>query len=220
MRIRFFNKFFPSFLSRENTDLMLPFDEVSDAMDKLRNEISYFFEKKQIDKKPRVLGLTSTEYNEGAFQTAVELAKSYSRMSIRVLLLDMDFHKALSTRFLTSKKYKGQLTPYEENGMLYRSSEGFDLYTCRTQKSDVTAKLERMHHEAFIAEKASGYDVVICSLPPVLNYADAGLISRDLDGIVYTVRENYTRQESILAALNYSEMIRNKIIGFMYYKTK
>ena len=46
------------------------------------------------------------------------------------------------------------------------------------------------------------------------------MISRDLDGIVYTVRENYTRQESILAALNYSEMIRNKIIGFMYYKTK
>ena len=202
------NQVFPAFHSRENSDLRLPFTDTGDAMDKLRNEIRYYFEKRDMGKEPVVIGVTSTEYNEGAFQTSIELAKSYAKVQPNVLLIDMDHHKRYATRYLLSKKNKDLMEDLGEG--IWRSREGFVFY-----QAD-----EKHYSNGSFAMLRTQYDMVICSLPPVLKYADAGMLCREVDGIVYTVREYYTRQESILSALNYSDMIQNKMIGFMYYKAR
>ena len=197
----------PIFHRNENTDLVFPFYMQEERTDKLRNESRYYFEKNGINNRPLIIGVTSTKYNEGAYQTAVALAQSYAKAKASVLLLDMDVYKSPAASFLASEHYKGQFFR-QENGLL-NSTDGFDFFriTSKEENGDIFEKL------------TPNYDYVICLLPPVLDYADADEASQVMDGFVLTVRESFTRQQDLMDVLDYAQTIRSKMIGFMYYQT-
>ena len=59
--------------------------------------------------------------------------------------------------------------------------------------------------------------MIVCALPPAGIYADASMATRDIDGIIFTVRENYTKREMIDNVFTQSRILKEKALGFMYY---
>ena len=228
MKSPFFYKLFPILSRRGKTDVGLRPDPGlhDDAIDKLRGEILYRLDQKYDNGCSERIGVASTDYGEGAYKTAEALAVSLSSVRGRVLLIDLDFRKRLLSASVPVEGTYGAETYFSDpagphaDECFYSLSGKLDFLPVMQEISDPSAILETLHQNGSLETLSRNYDAIVCSLPPIRDYADAASAARDLDSIIMTVREGYTQQGVLASCLAASSILTEKTLGVMYYKEK
>ena len=190
----------------------------AEAYKRLRTNLLLSFPEKQ---QCRVLGITSAVRGEGKSVTAINLAYTFAQTGKKVLLVEADMRLPNHAKRLGLKETPGL------SNLLVGMAKGSDVLQ-RTQQLNnfyvITAGdvppnpsellgAERM--KECIQAFTESFDIVIVDLPPVDVVTDALTISRQVDGFVFVVRQEYSERALVARALDQLSIVEARILGIV-----
>ena len=173
---------------------------------------------------PRSIAVTSTQQGEGKSTTALALAEIIGRTGKRALLIDGDLRSpslhdllgiandaGLSNLLAGEEHVNGFVGETGQRGVFALTSGPLPPSPAELLSSDRVGEL--------LAMFAARYDHIIVDAPPVLGLADAPLIGRATQGVVYVIEAENTRRRAIGEALQRLEAVGSHILGVVVTKT-
>lgn len=139
----------------------------------------------------KLLLVTSSSPGEGKSTTAYALAQDFARAGRRVLLVDGDTRAPSQHRMLNHSRKLAGLTeclihqkPVEE--AIYQGDiQGLSYMPLGARPSNPVHLLSSDVVPPFLARLKSMFDVVIIDAPPVMGLADAPLMARLVDAVIF-----------------------------------
>lgn len=148
-----------------------------------------------LEKASRVVFLTSTRTGEGKTFTALNLAAAYAQTGKKVLLIDGDLRKASLSAFCGGKNSRGLahllMNPLASPDSVLQSGEnfpGFDIVPAGPVPPNPAALLTQGRFEDLIRYWRTRYDRIIVDGCPYEAVADASLMARHADLVLYLIR--------------------------------
>lgn len=189
------NKLVPFLKAKSNT----PFSE---AVRNLRTSVLLSNPKQE----PCVILLTSSVPAEGKTTTSISLAHSLVGMGKSVLLIEGDIRKnTLQLYFETATKAKTDVIEVSDISLESQKIEilelGFDVIMGAKVNANAADYFSSDVFKKLLADARKQYDHVIIDAPPILPVADARIIGRHVDSILYVVGWDDTRIELVKAGL-------------------
>ena len=148
------------------------------------------------DKEINVVTITSSIPAEGKTLVNILLAKTYSELDKKVLLIDGDMRKPQLHYRLGMNNILGLSNILTDSSLdvskVIKKVEGYenwDVITSGFIPPDPTRLLSSDRMKEFITtlRKLQKYDIVIFDCPPVIGLADASLIAEKTDGMILLV---------------------------------
>lgn len=167
-----------------------------------------------------VYGFTSADSGEGKTLNAINVAKSFSVLGKRVVLIDADMRNGgVSVELGLSTNAKGlseYLTGIIKKFEVVRIDDNFFTIVSGAVPPNPSELLSGAEFRKLILELKNLCDIILIDLPPVGVVSDAMVISDVLTGYILVVREMVTkfdREEMIVTKL---ETVGANICGFIY----
>lgn len=175
------------------------------------------------DGVPKSFMLTSTRAAEGKSTSALALALMLARVGHKTILIDADIRSPSINNYLKLSNDVGlsnYLSGQEELTNLARTTEepGLTVITTGPPPPNAAELLSNQRFTQLIQELQQIYDVVVIDAPPVLGLADVPLISRSVDGVIYTIETNGVKLRGIQAALDRLRMAKATVFGAIVTK--
>lgn len=201
-----------------------PDSNVGIAFRALRNNVLLVTQKHQ----PKVISITSSDASEGKSSTSINLATAFAQAGQKVLLVDADLRRPTLHQHFGVDNIKGlgtylaNLTGLEK---LIRPTaiEGIHLITSGPTTPHAVELLGN-HRMAELVQQATdsglGYDIVIFDSPPVLEMADALLISSRVQATLLVVACHQTRRSQVAAAFARLQQARVNVVGAVLTKVR
>ena len=151
---------------------------------------------------PRVIAVTSSVAGEDAPAAALMLACAAQMTGARTLLVDTDLNRPRLSPLLDEDNpgltglLDGSAQPREL--IIADRQTGLDLLPAQ-QHSDTAMTHGRLAHA--IGRLRTEYDLIVLDAPSVLTTADAGLVGRVADQILYAVRWRNTPESAVRQGL-------------------
>lgn len=154
---------------------------------------------------PKMIAVTSSVPGEGKTLVAASLARSLARSGHRTLLVDFDLRRP---RVATVLNGSGAGTvdsgvPVGTNELSVREDLATGLHFLpapRVERNPQEVLVSDVMRR-FLDDARLVYEFVIIDTPPVLAVADALVVSRVVDGVVYVVRWSRTPQAAVRGGL-------------------
>ena len=172
---------------------------------------------------PKVILLTSTQPREGKSTTALALALGLASVGARVLLIDADMRnpglhrvlgKPLGTGLSNLLTGDGQLADYVEPS----GTANLSFLTAGHVPPNPAELLSSDGVERVIRAASEQFDHVLIDGPPILGLADAPLLSRVAEGVVFIVESGRTRATQARHAIDRILAVRGHFIGAILTK--
>lgn len=168
----------------------------------------------------RVILVTSTRSGEGKTTFAMNLAYSLSKNGRKVMLIDCDLRKP-SLRKQTETEMKISFSMEEFLKGKYKSKdavinlEGSKVLALLPDKPSENPldSINSKDMEKFIEEAKHVVDYVIIDSPPSKELSDATVLAKYSDGIMYVIREDGVRVNTIINSLQSFNYTKKPIIG-------
>jgi capsular exopolysaccharide synthesis family protein len=167
---------------------------VSESFRSLRINLQYL----NINKKSKIIGISSSISGEGKTFFALNLAASIAITGEKVILIGADLRKpklninldisneiGLSTYLIN----KSSLTEIIKNTQV----ENLDVITSGPVPPNPTELLGTSRVEEMFTELSKTYDYIVIDAPPLGLVADYYLLSKFTDANLFLVRQNYTK---------------------------
>lgn len=161
---------------------------------------------------PRVIALTSTLPDEGKTSLAVMLSMIAAKSGERVCIVDCDLrrpslHKAFGIGNARGLQDYLSNNAGLEDSIYRRDPSGVHVVTAKSVPSYSLTLLTSGRMEQMIEALREQYDLVILDAPSSLAFADARVLARMVDQMLYVVAWNRTRREGVLNSLKaYADM--------------
>jgi capsular exopolysaccharide synthesis family protein len=159
-----------------------------------------------VDRAPKTILVTSSVSGEGKTSLSLSLTSLAAHIGQRAIILDCDFRRAsvhttlgASNEIGLSNYLSGQaelndvIEVDEDTGLYYISAGGRVPHPTDLLGSQKMHKLLERLEEAF--------DLVILDSPPLLAVADALVLARRVDRVLFVVRWEMTRHDFVAAAV-------------------
>lgn len=184
-----------------------------EAYRSLRTSIQY----SGIDTELKSLVVTSSIPGEGKSTVAANLAKSFSEMNKKVLLIDADLRKPtihkklqLSNQVGLSDLIVQKLNPSE---VIQKVDDQFDVLTAGKIPPNPAELVGSEKMSQLLSYLKETYDYIIIDTPPVLSVTDPQLLALKADGTLMVIREGKARQKLILNAYKELKKLNINVIG-------
>lgn len=172
---------------------------------------------------PRSLMLTSSRPQEGKSSSSLSLASALAATGKSVVLVDADIRNPSLNRYLEMPNKKG-LSHYlsgddqldEMIAMLPQF--GFALMTAGQTPPNAAELLGSDRLSVLIETLLMRYDHVLVDSAPLLGLADAPLIARRVEGVLFTIEANSTKSRVITTSLMRLRMAGAKLFGAIVTK--
>ena len=172
---------------------------------------------------PRSLMVTSTRPAEGKSTTSYALATILARSGRRVLLIDADMRSPSLAGFVGLSNDSG-LSNYlaGEDGwqeLVHENGSGVPAYMLAGPSPPSAAQLlstDRL--SKLIGLLSERFDHVVVDSPPILGLADAPLLSRAVEGVVFVVEADGVSVRGIRSALQRLRAAQGHIFGVVLTK--
>jgi succinoglycan biosynthesis transport protein ExoP len=171
-------------------------------------------------KKLRLLAISSALANEGKSAVVSHLAVVSALSSQRTLIIDADLrrpkqHKLfrLSLEPGLAEVIDGKLTLQE--AIQTTSCERLSVLTCGNRSQRPSIVLESAAMQSLLQAAANQFDLVILDTPPINSYADAFVLSRYSDGLMFVVRPGTTTRNGLSQAVREQSKSGVEFIGFV-----
>ncbi|MBB6424395.1 GumC family protein [Sphingopyxis sp. JAI128] len=172
---------------------------------------------------PRSIMLTSSRPQEGKSNSSLCLATVLAATGKSVILVDADVRNPSLNRYLEIPNQRG-LSHYlsgddDLNGMIAELPKyGFSIITAGKMPPNAAELLGSDRLGGLISTLLNRYDHVLVDSPPLLGLADAPLIARRVEGVLFTIEANSTKNRVIATALNRLRMSGAKLFGAIVTK--
>ena len=172
---------------------------------------------------PKNLLVTSSQPSEGKTTTTIQLARSFTDIGLRVLLIDGDLRNAsihtrlkISNEFGLSNYLTGSMKPEDvvcatDNGKLIVMTSG-------PLPPNPAELLSGPRLPALIELAAPSFDIVLIDGPPIMGLADAPQLASVVRATLLVVAANETRRQTVKNALRRISMTRANLIGAVLNK--
>ena len=188
----------------------------SESYKSLRTNVDFLLS----SKSSKVILVTSSIPHEGKTSVSINLASSLAQTGKKVLLIDCDLRKPKIHAYLRIKHSSqlglstalaGQADVDEAIGYV----ENLNLYVLLAGPllSEATALFDSERFASIIKELSERFDYVICDTAPVSIVADAAIISRHCDSVLFVIRHNYTNRRQTKDALEALRAVDADIMG-------
>lgn len=171
----------------------------------------------------RIIQFTSSQASEGKTTTAAALARQFSGLGRRVLVIDADLRKPTIGRVLTGRKAEHGLVDallglrsFAE--VVVRVEETLDVLPCGHIPPNAVELLSSPAFREFLEHHRSNYDLVLIDSPPVIGIADAVLIAGIVDQTIFVVEANRSHFGQAKAAMRRLSQGHAKVIGAVLTK--
>ncbi len=170
---------------------------------------------------PKSMLVTSSTIGEGKSTTAVNIARSLSRISQRVLLIDGDLRRP-SIKDLVgqangpgfAETLAGAAQPQQVVRRL--GDMGFDVICAGENRDQEISLLTREHVGRVLGQLVDKYDVIIIDGPPIMGLADAIMLSDSVEAVIMVVEANRISPSQLGLAL--ARLPSNKNVGSVITK--
>lgn len=172
---------------------------------------------------PRSIMLTSSRPAEGKSNSSLCLATVIAATGKSVVLIDADVRNPSLNRYLDVSERRG-LSHYLsgddnlQDMILPLPKFGFSVITAGKTPPNAAELLGNDRLRELIDTLLQQYDHVVVDSPPLLGLADAPLIARQVEGVLFTIEANATKSRVIATALNRLRMSGAKLFGAIVTK--
>jgi capsular exopolysaccharide synthesis family protein len=170
---------------------------------------------------PKVIVVTSALPREGKTTTSLNTAIALAQDGAKVLLLEADlrrpcFHTLVETRspsgligLLTGPDgCKPEFINHPQVANLCVLPAGLGT----SSPAELLGSLRMKRFLDFCREK---FDFILIDTPPVLSFADAAIVSRNADALLFVIRSEHTTKQSCLRARDVMERANIRISGIL-----
>ncbi len=174
-----------------------------------------------VDRKSKLLLLTSSFASEGKSTCAANLAISFARRSANVLLVDTDLRKGtLHMKFRTSNRFGlSTLLSREIEGQAFEHPlpdlPNLTLITRGPIAVNPGEMLASRSMEEMLKRWVTEYDHVILDSSPVLAVADTLSIAPLVDSTIIVVRSGITRKKALLRTREQLRRVNARVQGIL-----
>lgn len=172
----------------------------------------------------KVITITSTLPDEGKTVSAFNLAKSFTEIDKKVLLIDGDLRKSSLKKYLEVKGtvlgLSEVLTKQVDDVVNPTNIKNLDVIFSGKTPPNPSELLSSKVFEAFIDKVKEIYDYIIIDTPPVNIAIDSVIIGRVSDGAVIVVRNDFVKRSEIKRAKLELERNNVRIIGVVLNRVK
>lgn len=175
------------------------------------------------DSPPKVVMFTSSVPREGKSTSSMLVALTSRQMGKSAVIVDCDLRLPTLSNLMNATKHQhGLISVLEgsceiDEAMFKDPDTGLHVLTTVAQErnSNVNAAdiLSSRKFENLISKLSEIYDLVILDTPPTLVVADARIISRLVDAVVYMVRWDKTPRGAVLEGLKDLRSLNAPIAG-------
>ena len=143
-----------------------------------------------------IVMLTSSQSVEGKTTTAVAIAREYARLGRKVLLIDADLRRpSVAGRFGFKRSAKGfaEVLAGEvkfEDALMDSPAPGLDVLPVGAIPPNPVEIVSSSRVDEFFDHYREVYNLIVVDCPPIIGLADAPLLSRVADGVVFVVESN------------------------------
>ncbi len=167
---------------------------------------------------PRSLTLTSAGPGEGKSLTSLAIGSHFSRLGLKVLLIDADLrnpslHKKLSldNSIGLSNYLTGANTPPET--MQQCDFENLAIMSSGPLPPNAADLLSGARFASLLSSSLEIFDLVLIDGPPLLGLADAVLLSNAAEATIFVVGAGKARRGDVSGALKRLGMSKSSVIG-------
>lgn len=191
-----------------------PLSRYSEAVRRLRLGIG---RQPETDRPPRVTLVTSAMPGEGKTTLVLSLAYSAAADGDRVLVVDSDLRLSAATSFFSLEHKVGlvdllTLPIKAANAIHLDERSGIHVLPAGAKTLNPPALLSSRRMRSIVEELRRAFDTVIIDAPPVGPAADASILVRHVDKVVFVVRWRETAREVAAEAIRHLGD-RSKIAG-------
>jgi polysaccharide biosynthesis transport protein len=201
-----------------------PGSALVEAVRNLRTSILF----SNIDKPPKVVMFTSSVPKEAKSTTSMLVAKTSQQMGKSTIIVDCDLRLPTLEGLVDEEANEHSLLSVleghstvldavrkdDDTGLHILTSGGNQFHT-GINAADILASNKFKH---LIEELSETYDLVILDTPPALVVADARIVSRVADAVVYAVHYDYTPRGAVIEGLKDLSSIGAPIVGIIMTK--
>ena len=199
-----------------------PKSALAEAVRSLRTSILF----SKVDEPPRTVMFTSSVPREGKSTTSMLVAMTSRQMGKSAVIIDCDLRLPSLARLLPDEgREQGLLSVLDgtatiDEAIYHDEETGLDvLMTVPSEpRSNINAAdilSSRKFHE-IVAELKARYDLVIFDTPPSLVVADAKILSRLVDAVVYVVRWDSTPRGAVQEGIKELQSVGAPLIGVSF----
>ena len=194
----------------------------SEAYKLLRTKLQFSFAD---ENDCHIIGLSSAISGEGKSLTAVNLAFTLAQLDKKVLLVDCDMRRPTLAEKLQLAKAPG-LSSYltrqcklDDLVQICDRGEGdmgFHVITAGQNPPNPVELLSSARMRKALEAMRKVYDYVILDLPPVGEVSDALAITKETDGMLLVVRQNYCDRNILTDAVRQFDFLNAKTLGVVF----
>ncbi|PKP88625.1 MAG: hypothetical protein CVT78_00110 [Alphaproteobacteria bacterium HGW-Alphaproteobacteria-17] len=167
--------------------------------------------------------LTSTRPAEGKSSSSLSLANVFVSTGKKVILIDADIRSPSLNEMLEIENKQGlsnYLTGSDDlSGLIAKSDRfGFDYMLAGPTPPNAAELFSSSRLSKLIELLQKEYDHVILDSPPVLGLADAPLLSRQVEGVIFAIDASSNSSRAIKSALNRLRQTDAQIYGAVVTK--
>lgn len=174
---------------------------------------------------PKSLAITSSSPSEGKSTTSISIASMLARTGKRVVLLDLDLRRpTLAKRMSVDGKVgvSNYLSGDDNWQAMVRESQYANLFVIGAGPIPPSAPelLSGDRLSQLITALSAHFDHVVVDSPPMLALADAQLIARAVEGVIFVVEAGRTPIRAVSAALKRLREQNTRLLGAVLTKYK
>jgi capsular exopolysaccharide synthesis family protein len=200
-------------------DLLDPKSAISEAYQSLVTNLRY----SSADGIPKLLVVTSSKASEGKTTTSNQLAKEFSGLGRKTLLIDADLRRPTLHRRLMKPDVPGltSILAQEatiEEALIPGDNPNLSYMTALPIPPAPSALLATANIEGLLETLSSRFDCIILDAPPVLGLSDAPTLAAHVDAVLLVVDGSGGRRGSVKTAIRRLQMVNANIIGAILTK--
>ena len=187
-----------------------------EAYKNLRTNIRFFFNQDGCKK----FCITSSTMGEGKSVTTLNLAISFAENGHKVLLIDADMRRPSLGNLLMRKVSPGLsnvLAGMEDKKNVIHKNvySNLDVILSGDVPPNPSELLDSERMKDLMDSVSKEYDYVLVDVPPVNAVSDARVIAKQLDGVLYLVRQKQTELDAVKHGIAQLKLAEARMLGFI-----
>lgn len=172
---------------------------------------------------PKSMAVTSTRASEGKSTSSFALATSLARTGRRVVLVDGDMRSPSVHHMVDCKNVAGlsnYLAGSDDVKALVHADTGnkISVMTAGPPPPNAAELLSSDRLPKLLQELGEHFDHIILDIPPVMGLADAPLIARAVEGVVFVIQSHATGTSAARVAIRRLADSHSHILGVLMTK--